>query len=243
MTDWPTLAHAPVVEGLIDIRIERSGTVDFEHLRAFSDSLAREFPAREEIKQFSGQFTFSSEGVPTVEGGTTGPIGFLVRSADRGWAAQFRVDGCTVSRLAPYTSWNDLVGQTKRLWGLYRNAIGPAKVTRLAVRFINSIAFPAGDQFDQTFRTTFQVAPELPQAVAGFFLRFVVPFPSSETMAIVTQSLHENSNECTFDIDAFTLVPDGTKEEELWTRIEVLRATKNQLFFRSLTDDAIRRFE
>ncbi len=242
MINWPSLPRAPVAEGLIDIRIERSGTEDFEQLRAFSDSLAREFPAREEIKQFSGQFAFSSEGIPTVERGAAGPLGFLVRSADRGWAAQFRMDGCTVSRLSPYTSWADLVGEAKRLWGLFRDATGPAKVTRLAVRFINSIVLPVGEDLDQTFRTTFQVAPELPQAVAGFFLRFVLPFSDSEAMAIITQSLHENSTECTFDIDAFTLVP-GTTETELWDRVEVLRAIKNQLFFKSLTDKAIRRFE
>ncbi len=243
MNTWPHLSRAPVVEGLIDIRIERSPAVTLDVLKAASDELAADFPSREELRTFSGQFSFSAEGGPSVSANAPAPIGVMLRSADQKWVAQFRLDGFTLSRLQPYTSWDELTKRAMGLWGKYRSVAKSQKIVRVASRFINRIPLPPGESFERTFTTTFTIPTSLPQAVAGFLLRVVIPFEQEQCLAIVTQALPENSQDCTFDLDAFAVTPDGISESDAWIKLGQLRDVKNRLFFESLTPQALENFK
>lgn len=243
MSTWPNLPRAPIVEGLIDLRVERLQIAALDILKGCADELAADFPAREELRHFMGQFSFSPEGASSFAAQSPAPMGLILRSADGKWVAQFRLDGFTLSRLEPYTSWDELTKRAKDLWSKYAAATQPQKIVRVAARFINRIPLPQGESFDKTFITTFNVAATLPQAVAGFLLRVVIPFESEAAMAIVTQALPENSQDCIFDLDAFAMPPGGFSESEAWSKLEQLRSVKNRLFFRSLTQDALGKFQ
>lgn len=242
MNNWPHLTKAPVVEGLIDIRVERAPAVTLDALKAASDELAADFPSREEMRTFTGQFSISAESGPSFSAQAPTPIGLMLRSADQKWVAQFRLDGFTLSRLQPYTSWEDLKTRAIELWDKYRTDSQPQKIVRVATRFINRIPLPLGESFEKTFTTTFSVAASLPQAVAGFLLRVVIPFENEQSLAIVTQALPQNNQDCTFDLDAFAESPNGISESDAWTKLEQLRGVKNRLFFESLTPQALESF-
>lgn len=173
-----------------------------DSLRTACDEMAADFPSREELRTFTGQFSFSPESGPSFSAQAPAPIGLRLRSADQKWAARFRLDGITLSRLQPYTSWQDLNRRARELWAKYSTVAMPLKIVRVASRFINRIPLPPGESFEKTFTTTFSIAASLPQAVAGFLLRVVIPFENEQSLAIVTQALPENSQECTFDLDA-----------------------------------------
>ena len=243
MDTWPHLNHAPVVEGLIDLRVEASSVATLDALKACADALAPDFPRREELRTITGQFSFSPQSGPTFAAQAPAPTGLVLRSADEKWVAQFRLDGFTLSRLEPYTSWNDLTTRAKELWGKYTGVAKPQKIVRVASRFINRISLPPGESFEKTFTTTFTIAASLPQAVAGFLLRVVIPFEHEGALAIVTQALPENSQDCTFDLDAFAAVPEGISETEAWSKLEQLRHVKNRLFFESLTEGALEKLK
>ena len=102
---------------------------------------------------------------------------------------------------------------------------------------------PPGESFEGTFKTTFSIAENLPQAVAGFLLRFVVPFESEQAVAIVTQALPENSHECTFDLDTFAVIPEEISDENMWRKFEELRTIKNRVFFESLTPESLEKYK
>ncbi len=129
------------------------------------------------------------------------------------------------------------------LWHSYANVAQPQKIVRVATRFINRIPLPSGEPFDKTFSTTFSIAASLPQQVAGFLLRVAIPFEQSECLALVTQALRENTQECTFDIDVMSATPEGITESEAWSRLEQLREVKNKLFFESLSPQALEQFK
>jgi len=242
MNTWPRLSNAPIVEGLIDIRVERSTGVSVERLQVAGDELAAEFPSRQELRNWMGQINLS-DAVPSIAQAVNEPGGFILRSADEKWVAQFRLDGFTLSRLAPYGSWDELKGKAHELWAKYSAAATPARVLRVASRFINRIQMPLGESFETIFSTNFVIAPKLPQAVSGYLLRLVIPFDEQEAVAILTQSLDANSNECIFDLDAFSWKPAGISEAEMWNKLDDLRDVKNRLFFGSLTDAAVERFK
>jgi len=241
---WPRLSRTPVVEGLIDIRVERSSTVTFDALKAASDDLAQEFPSRLGRLGFVAQIGLSQDAEPRVSATMAEPNAIIMRSAEEGWVAQFGLDGMTVSRLQPYTGWTELRSKAMALWGAYRAAARPERIVRVAVRFINRIPIPPGEPIEGTFSTTFLIAPGLPQTVAGFLLRMVVTFEAHDAAAIVTQSLEDAGGpDCMFDLDTFSVIPDGFSEADLWEKLDTLRGIKNDLFFGSLTPQALRRFQ
>lgn len=242
-SSWPNLSNSPLVEGLIDIRIERSRNVTFEELKAACDELATEFSSRQERRMVVTELNFTSETGPTSQTKDNGPDAMILQSVDQKWVVQFRLDGFTVSRLQPYGTWDELKGKARVLWDKYSEVAKPSKVVRVACRFINCVPLPMGDSFEKVFQTNFVIGPTLPQAVSGYLLRFVIPFEEQNALAIVTQSLDGNSPDCIFDIDVFSQNQQGFDESQLWAKIENLRDVKNRLFFGSLTELALERFK
>ena len=243
MNTWPSLSKAPIVEGLIDIRVEQSAGATIAALKAACDELAAEFTSRQERRLFLTQLNFSLETGPSSQTKDDGPDGVILRSADEKWVVQFRLDGFTVSRLQPYGTWDELKAKASMLWAKYSNAANPTKIVRVASRFINRVQLPIGESLEQTFLTNFVIGPSLPQSVAGYLLRVVIPFDEHDAMAILTQSLDGNSTECILDIDTFSEQPQGIAQNEIWAKLDVLRDVKNRLFFGSFTAAALERFK
>ena len=243
MTNWPTLSKAPIVEGLIDIRVERSAGATAAGLKAACDELAAEFPSRQEQHTIVAQFSFSSDANTTSSTTEQDPDGIILRSADEKWVVQFRLDGFTISRLHPYGTWDELKAKASALWAKYSEAAKPIKVVRIASRFVNRVQMPPGESFDKTFLTNFVMGPSLPQSVAGYLLRVVIPFEEQNAVAIVTQSLDVGDKECILDLDTFSVQPQGIAENEMWSKLDNLRDVKNRLFFGSFTEAALERFK
>lgn len=243
MSTWPRLSKAPIVEGLIDIRVERSAGATLAALKAACDELAAEFPSRQEQRMLVTQVNVSPEAGASTQTTDDAPYGVIMRSIDEKWVVQFRLDGFTVSRLQPYDTWDELKGKAMTLWAKYSEAAKPTKVVRVASRFINRVQMPIGESFEKTFLTNFVIGPTLPQAVAGYLLRVVIPFEEYHAMAIVTQSLEGNSTDCILDLDAFSEQPQGIAEVEMWRRLDCLREVKDRLFFGSFTEAALGRFK
>lgn len=243
MNTWRNLSKSPIVEGLIDIRVERSPDANIAALKAACDELAAEFPSRQEMHMFVAQLNFSPD--PSASTLTTDdtPGGIILRSVDEKWVVQFRLDGFTVSRLQPYGTWSELKSKASVLWAKYSEAAKPTKVVRIASRFINRVQLPVGESFEKTFLTNFVIGPSLPQSVAAYLLRVVIPFEEQNAIAIVTQSLEGNNTDCTLDLDAFSEEPQGIAENEMWDKLDSLREVKNRLFFGSFTEAALERFK
>ena len=243
MSNWPNLSRAPIVEGLIDIRVELPPPPNLAALKNLSDELAEDFPSRNERFRWSGSFSIDQQLRETRTTQYEEPDGYVLRSVDGGVVAQFRFDGLTLSRLQPYGSWDDLTKRTKFFWNKYRDAVRPVKVPRVACRFINRIPFPAGSSFETIFATGFSLPSSLPQNVAGFLLRIALPFNPEQSMAIVSQTLDSDGAHCILDIDVFSERAEGFTEPEIWEKLAGLREIKNRLFFESLTPSTLERFK
>jgi uncharacterized protein (TIGR04255 family) len=239
---WPTLSRAPIVEGLIDVRVTRTPGLTMDALMSFADDMADEFPSRGERRRWMGQVELSPTKNATISTTTDEPDGVVLRSADEKWVAQFQLEGFTLSRLAPYTSWDELRSRAAALWTRYSELNKSAQIVRVATRFINAVQLPKDRPLEETFLTSFTMPDTLPRSVAGYLLRVVVPFEDIEAITIITISLDPNSEHCLFDIDAFADRPQGLPEAEMWKQLEALRHAKNRVFFGSLTPTALESF-
>src|SRR5207237_10376483 len=82
--------------------------------------------------------------------------------------------------LKPYTRWEQVFGEAKRLWKIYRSAAGAEEVSRIALRYINRISLPLPITDFATYLTAPPaIPPGAPQVITSFLFRAVLLEPQS----------------------------------------------------------------
>ena len=241
MSEWPHLPKAPITEALIDIRARLPEATDLDQLTPFRDQVRSDYPTCRERQQWSGQLQFKGSEPPVVRAGSGRPDGYLLTSADGCQVVQARLDGFTFSRLKPYQTWTDLRDSARSLWQSYCQVAKPEQATRIAVRYINRLELPVPfKDFRDWVLTTPDVAPGLPQELAGFFFRLHIPFEKPHGFVNLIQALEPGEYTehvpLIFDIDAFRPLQLDPSDDEIWRQMDDLRIIKNQVFFSSITD-------
>jgi len=238
MAELRHLSKAPITEALIDIRVMLpTHTRTIEHLAALDAKLLDQYPDKKKIEEFQYKF----EGRPPHTGQTSSKqLGFKYTSGDNTQVIQATISGLTFSRLPPYENWPKLRAEALRVWKIYADLVQPESITRVAARYINKLELPGPHiDFDHYLNYVPVVPKALPQKLAGFFSRIVVPDIKGHFMAIITQMYQPGQDpsaiSVVLDIDVFRekLFAD---EQEAWATIDQLRAFKNLVFFDNITE-------
>lgn len=237
MAQQSHLRNAPIREALIDIKVR--GVAAASLAGGLPERLAREYPRVERINfhQFEVQVNESKE---VVSASVARDTGFRAFSHDGLLIAQFREDGFTLSRLAPYQTWENLRDETQRLWAAYLEIAKPERVMRIALRYVNQINLPLpfGD-FSEYLHMAPNLPPGVPQALSSFLMRYVIPAPEAQAVAIVTQALEGSTDAIVpviLDIDVFEDMDCPTQGNECWATLSRLHNLKNTIFFKSITE-------
>jgi uncharacterized protein (TIGR04255 family) len=248
MPDPRHLRNAPITEAIIDFRVKaRAGfqAGEFANLKA---RLYERFPNVNEHRglQATSEMSHGQGQPPVVK--DLGLQGYFFKTSDEKTVAQFRTDGYTLNRLHPYTSWEELFPQAMELWRLYAGISKPEVITRLAVRYINRIELPPGPVTLESYLRAAPVIPqELPQSIGSFLTRVTIHDREKDIDAHVAQALEASApgrqSAIILDIDAYKQREFDVDEPAIEQTFGQLRAFKNLIFFNSVTDDALRRFE
>ncbi|MGH7149661.1 MAG: TIGR04255 family protein [Planctomycetota bacterium] len=242
---FPFLPRAPIVEALIDLRVEAPQGAEVRRLGDLGERIAARYPAREERKGRRVQVDLGPDRASLVREDEPALHGYAFRSGDGRQVVQVSSEGFTVNRLKPYLGWDPLREEARVLWEEYRRIVSPVRVVRLAVRTINRIELPLPvGEMRQFFRTFPEIAPGLPQGMLEFLLRVVVQDPALRAHAIVTQGLEPLAPEATrapviLDVDVFRECGCPPESPEVWSLLEGLRELKNRVFFESLTERTV----
>lgn len=242
------LQNAPITEAIIDFRVKTRSDLRAEDLAAVKDRLSDRLPKVEEIRGLQATIqVLKGQGQPPLVQ-DLGLQGYFLKSQDEKVIAQFRIDGFTLNRLRPYTSWEDIFPQAMELWRLYLAVAKPVAVIRPAVRYINHIPLPPGtEKFENYLRAAPVIPPELPQYVSSFLTTVTIHNPEDHVAAHVTQALQPTTDvqrlTVILDIDTYKEAELSAEDPAIERTFMQLRAFKNLIFFHSLTDETLRQFE
>jgi uncharacterized protein (TIGR04255 family) len=240
---WPHLNHAPIVEAIIDFRVERNPNTELAQLDSLQSYLNDKYPTKK--GRFRQQVDFKIEvgKEPAMDSSPKQQDGFLFSSADGKYIFQPQLDGFTLSRLAPYESWDILHEETKRLWNLYERVAKPQKIARVGVRYINKLPLPYPIESFEKYLTAPPAIPSgLPKVLKGFFSRILLPIGEIDSYATITQSLLEPEGEALpliLDIDLARPVGFPGDTVDAWNLLQQFHDWKNEIFFRSITQHMV----
>jgi len=216
------LKNAPITEALLDIRVKAPSHLDLSRLASFQDAVKDQYPIKQNRVAWHGSLKLQPGVSPKIET-SEGPQGYIFFSGDRNQAVQARMDGFSFSRLKPYKTWDSLRTEARELWRRYIEVVAPEAITRIALRYINRLEIPLPVRdFKEYVLTVPDIAPDLPQGLANFFMRLVLPEPSLKAMAIITETMEAPGGEGAI----LPMIFD----------IEELRTFKNDIFFGSITE-------
>jgi uncharacterized protein (TIGR04255 family) len=241
MSDYIVFRNAPIIEALLDIRVQLPGEVDLEKLKKIHDQIRDHFPEKQERQFLKAEIklpTLSSSAIRPI---SSGADGYFFRSPSENKIVQFRLDGFTFNKLKPYETWDVFRDEARKHWDLYTRVANPLQVTRIALRYINRIDIPLPmKDFKEYILTVPEIAPNLPQALSHFFMRLVIPNEKIQATAIITQTM-DNPTETQklpliLDIDVWREAIYGPAQLEIWNDFEKLRLFKNEVFFNSITE-------
>lgn len=248
MSEPRHLTNAPIREAVIDIQV--TAPVSLDNLKAIAARLKDKPHKQDELWQASIGFQINDDGQGSANTDRSS-IGYRYTFNNHPYVLQCQVRGFTFSHLPPYGNWEEMSAIAKELWEIYLDIAKPQTISRIAVRYINSLPIPLPIADFSEYLNVPPIVPEgLPQTLASFLQRFVIVDNSTGAVATVTQVLEEQlpqSNKVTFllDVDAAKTYPLGFAADtaSIWTILEELRNFKNRVFFKYLTEKTLRIFE
>lgn len=245
MAEHIDLLRPPVTEALIDLRTPVREGFSTEMLKPVRDALVARFPNVEEHNAMEARIEMR-DGKPVAESRAVGFHGLVFKAGDGLDVAQFRRDGFTVNRLAPYTGWQPLVELAVDLLPLYVRHADPKRFNRVAIRFINRLVLPVAP--GQPLSDYLTAPPQLPQHVVcrldSFVTRVSLADAVSDLRAHVSQSMDNPAADTgvtiLLDIDVFREVAPDVEVSEAMLRdlLKKMRILKNAIFFGSITERA-----
>ena len=237
------LKNAPIVEAIIDLRVKNPSSFGVADFLSLKEDLKKEYPIVEDrrLVEVGGKIEGKQIEQTIIDKGITG---YFFKTSDSKNVAQFRIDGFTFSRLNPYSEWETVLSEAKRLWGLYSIKCLPELITKIAVRYINRLDLPLPiEDFAEYLKAPPLVPESLPQGVSQFLTRVVIH--DADITANIVQTMKSSPKadhiEVILDIDVFNLKEtDGFEESSIWPEFEKLRDFKNRIFFESITEKTAR---
>ena len=248
MTEGLHLAHAPIVEAVIDINCDLPPGTDFSELqeRAKQD-LSGSYPkARRLITQRRELGIAVVERVQPVSQRVTG-LQFLTE--DEKQIVQFRGEGYSFNRLAPYGRLDDYFADIEWSWNIFRTLTTPVQIRAIGLRFINRILLPMVDGRVE-LKQYLRVSPQLPDEETLMFVGFLNQHAAVEVatgnhvnITLVMESLEEDKLPIILDIETSDV---RMRPAEQWDGIREailsLRRLKNRVFERTLTETCLNLF-
>jgi uncharacterized protein (TIGR04255 family) len=234
-------AKAPITEALLDIRVELPTNVQLSTLLSLYQSIESEYPHLENMLAVESSLT---TGPSVITQTKTAFTGYRFWSADRKKVFQARLDGFTFSQLEPYESWDILRKDAQKLWELYKSAVKPKCIKRVALRYINRINLPLPlDDFSDYLRTIPTISPQLSQSLSDYLMQLIIPQEDLGGSLVLTEALippteedDQNLLPILLDIDLFCEVDLQPDSYDYWELLETMRTRKNEIFEACITD-------
>lgn len=251
MARFRHLRNAPITEAVIDLRVTPTVTpsqLDVERFSSLPTEIRERYPQTKPIRTAGFEFGLV-EGQPKIKlPQDLGIYAYRFEAADGKQIAIFKRDGFSFSRLSPYTDWQSVSSESRRLWEAYTKMAELKSITRIAVRYINHLKLPLPmSDFKDYLTAPPHVPRKAPQVVSSFLTRVVVHDIERQLDANIIQAMERSptpdSIVVIIDIDAYKLGEFDPKSDEIWDILSQLRVLKNEIFFSSIRERTARLFE
>jgi len=216
---WPNLPHPPVVLAVFELRYQTEAGFNIINFLENEGKIRQDYPER--VNKVHGDIN-----LPTL---TMGVSTAQVSSQQTGYVF------LSSDKLRKVTISTESLVFT--LEGAYPGC------SRTSIRFINRFALPDNDDPTEYFNTVITAAEGVIEGpVDSYFFRYIRSVPDTEIKVIVNNSLEDTVSEMSnfiFDIDVLCHEHFECNLDYLSEKLERIRAEKNEVFFKNITEKTL----
>jgi len=244
------LAHAPIVEAVLDIDCDMPPKFDLAALQGAAHDGFRSHYPKIRVQFLEEQTIERTAAEPPRISARRSILALQFLHEDERQLVQVRAQGFSFNRLAPYTSLDDYLPEIQRAWTIFTKLTAPVKIRAVRLRYINRLLIPlVGPRVELI--DYFKVSPRLPEedklVLVGFLHQHVAVEPETghqATMVLTSQPVVEGRLPVIFDI-AVTAIENGEIEDwiRIIARVGSLRSLKNRIFGNTLTEKCLSLFQ
>lgn len=244
------IPSAPIIEAVVDIDCDLPIGLEHQTLReAVGDALRERYPKfRQQLIQ---QQIFKQEGHKPPEMQVNQGLGAMqFLTEDEKQLVQFRANGFSFNRLAPYTSLDDYFPEIEATWKTFLDLTQPVVIRKIGIRMINRILLPMESGKVELGRYL-AMPPRLPDTGSpliflGFLDQQMARDPATQNHANIVKTAEPNQGDklpIILDIEVFhpCEIPPGDWPE-IRNRLDSLRSLKNRIFRNILTPQCLSLF-
>jgi uncharacterized protein (TIGR04255 family) len=242
-TSNPHYKNPPIIEAVLDIDCDMPPGLDITVLeRPVHDQLHDQYPTVRRLLVQTQQIQPQKDKPPVLTV-SQAVQALQFRSKDEKQIVQFRLQGYSFNRLAPYTNLDDYLPEIARTWKTFIAIATPVQMRAVRLRYINRIMIPMTES-RLDLEDYLKIGPRLPDEKRLTFTGFLDQHSAVETAtgnqvsSVLTTLIPVNGLlPLIFDI---TVESPGAAEVEKWdwllARIQSLRDLKNLVFRNTLTE-------
>lgn len=243
------LQKAPIIEVILDIDCDLPTGFQLEAIEAeVRAALGDAYPdLRQQLVQ---EHKISRQGeAPPEFSVRSGLQALQCVSSDGKQIVQFRANGFSFNRLAPYSRLDDYLPEIQRTWEVFLRIAKPVLVRKIGFRTINKIPLPLQEgkvRLEDYIRTSPRLPDEESLAFVGFLNHHVASELATQNkvnIVLTTTEAEAAHLPLILDIDAFRLAEiDPGSWQSIFEVLTSLRDLKNRVFRLSLTDKCLSQF-
>lgn len=240
MTNHTAFKNAPIREAVIDIRLDSE--LQNDEIIRFGDIRFDGYDTLKPISEHHVGFHVNASGQSGINQSAPCIVGYRYEDQERGFVAQFQIGGFTLSKMQPYTNWDEFKAEAFRLWNIYKGAVPRIAFSRAAVRYVNEINLPLNEgvvDYDEYLVNGPKLPHNMGSEVNTFFNRIILPVKEIGAEAVIIQAFEkfkDNRAPVILDIDVYREKIHSFSENDVWEYFGKLRDIKNQAFFGSIKD-------
>ncbi len=240
---FPHLSHAPIIEAVIDIRVQFGEKWNQDTIKDVLKSKLPDYPNIEEQRKWKAEITAKPKTIPSATAKDLGLNGYVFRTKEKLYVAQFQRDGYIFSRLKPYEDWNSFIKEAHRLWIIYCKIISPIEITRLGVRFINRIEASQIGKIDDYLTDVPKSPSNFNWTFSNFFHRDVFIIPDEPYEVNFIRLLERAEAQTIFIIDIDVYMTSSLELRKMWNDLKKMRYYKNKIFFESINNKILEKMK
>lgn len=244
------LVHPPIVEAILDIDCAMPPGQKISELeKPVFQQLQDRYPKLRGLLLQSHQIEPQPDRPPKLSvSQAVQALQFL--HADERQLVQFRAQGFSFNRLAPYTRLDDYLPEIQRTWKIFLATAKPAQIRQVRLRYINRIFLPTGGRAID-LNEFLALGPQLPDETGMNLTSFLHQHTAVETATgnqvnILLVSEPHETDRAPIILD-ITASHSGLAEAENWAwlleTIKSLRDLKNTVFRKTLTERCLNLFQ
>jgi|ERR1035437_1485448 uncharacterized protein (TIGR04255 family) len=240
------LSKPPIKEAIISVSFKNVASVEL--LNSFRDStfIKKNYPIRNNLMTLEVK---SDANVKNPISTSHKHEGFLLScGVGCNKSIQSKIGQLSFHNTDSYMGWESFYDEFKKIWQNYCETVGKMDVTQLGVRYINQLYFdlPLQNGFEE-FLKFLPIIPEgINRSVNNFFIQLNVPNENNTLTGIITETLGilpKDKLQVILDLNVIKAKNFVCNSDEMWASFNDIRNFKNHLFFKSLTDKAIKQYE